>query len=532
MLPSLRSHAFGPLLLSLLAAAPATPAAAAPEDGTHRQAAIIQPTREALTLVSFVVAPDGLLTAAIVDRNHHTAALQVFSPDRKLLREIPIPVIPSALARFGDQGYLVAGSGKLLHLSSEGKILQEVKILDLLGVSEEQLRAQALEIAKKDAEDRRNRATRAIADLEESIKKMESLPAPTERQKARLASSQKMLERQRKDLQQERSPESTVQYLVANRTNSPSLSGEGDSVFLTLSKFRGYEVLKLDRNLANPKPILGDLRGCCGQMDVITSGGRIFTAENTKFEVGVYDLEGKKLASFGQRFKDGNQGFGSCCNPMNVLRYENGDILTAESSIGTLKRFNAEGKLLGVIGRARIGEGCKHVAIGHDPQRDRYYVQYQDRNHICVLLPNAEAAPLVAEQDKQIAAAEKTMESFAGKWTLVRRPGPKTWDELRNSSEGIRYDDYIAFKVNINQSFDIRPDHRIAAQLRIANEEEGRPEREVFMRWVVTGTEGDAAKVEFESADGIVAFAGTLRRKSESALELTVSQQTWTLNKE
>lgn len=523
-----------PALFSLLTLAPSIQAAPAPEEGTHRQVAILKPTRgaEELRLITFVVAPDGLLTAAVTDRNNSSPALQLYRPDRTLLREIPLPVVPSALARFGDQDYLVAGGSKLLHVSQEGKVVREVKVLDLLGISEDQLRAQALEVAQNDAEERRTRASRLIADLEESIKKMEAIPSPTERQKARLASSQKMLERQRKELKRDHSPEANVRYLVSSRTNSPSLSGEGDAVFLTLAKFRGYEVLKLDANLGNPKPVLGDLRGCCGQMDVITSGGRIFTAENTKFEVGVYDLEGKKLSSFGERFKDGNQGFGGCCNPMNVLRYENGDLLTAESSIGTLKRFSAEGKLLGVVGRARIGEGCKHVAIGFDPQRDRYYVQYQDRNHICVLLPNAEAAPLVAEEDKQIAAGEEIMKEFAGKWTMVRRKGAKTWQELESSG----FEGYESFKVDNNKSIEIKPDHSLAVRFHArGGADEEAPDKDHFMRWVVTGTEGDikkGAKVEFENADGIVFIAGTLRRKSETSLELTVGGATWTLNKD
>ena len=481
-----------------------------------------------------MVAPNGQITAAVTNGGGGSsfALLQVYSPERTLLREISLPVTPSALARFGDEGYLVAGGGKILHLSETGEILKEAKVLDLLGVSEEQLRAEALEVAKKEAEERRVRSNRAIADLEEAIRKMEANPSPTERQKARLAASQKMLERQRKDQEQEPSPERMLSYLVSSRTNSPSLSGEGDSVFLTLSKFRAYEVLKLDRNLGNPKPVLGDLRGCCGQMDVITSGGRIFTAENTRFEVGVYDLEGKKLSSFGQRFKEGNQGFGGCCNPMNVLRYENGDVLTAESSIGTLKRFSAGGQLLGVVGRARIGEGCKHVAIGFDPLRDRYYVQYQDRNHICVLLPNAEAAPLLAEEDRQIAAGEKIMVGFQGRWTLVPRPGVKTWEEIQSSSSAVTYDDYNAVKVNANQSFVIKPDHGLLVRRRPGGGGEGAREQESLMRWVVTGMEGEAVKVELEEADGLVSIAGTLRRQSDSALELRVGKLAWTLNRE
>lgn len=530
-----RVFPFRILFTSLFVAVSCSQVAAVPEEGTHRQSAILKPMRgtQKLGLVTFVVAPNGQLTAAVRDYSGSkpSSALQVYTPERTLLREIPLPVMPTALARFGDEGYLVAGEGKILHISEEGKILKERKVLELLGISEAQLRAEALEFAKKEAEQMRVQATRTIADLEESIRKMEAIPSPTERQKARLVSAKKMLESQRKETQQERSLESMLDYLVPSRTYSPSLSSEGDAVILTLEKFRGYEVLKLDRNLDNPKTILGDLRGCCGQMDVIASGGRIFTAENTKFEVGVYDLEGKKLSSFGQRFKEGNQGFGSCCNPMNVLRYENGDLLTAESSIGTLKRFSAEGKLLGVVGRARIGEGCKHVAVGFDPQRDRYYVQYQDRNHICVLLPNAEAEPFVAEQNRQIAAAEKVMAGFAGKWTLVPRPGPRTWEEL-GLNRAVTMEEVESVKVNNMQSLEIKTDHSLSVRRCVSSEAGEDPHKEFFMRWVVTGAQGEAATVEFEEEDGVVSWVGTLRRKAETSLELKVGKSTWILNRE
>ncbi len=72
---------------------------------------------------------------------------------------------------------------------------------------------------------------------------------------------------------------------------------------------------------------------------------------------------------------------------MNV-RYVNGEILTAESSIGHIKRFSKDGEYLGFIGTASIAGGCKHVAIGFDTERDQHYMMNIDRSNVAVLIPN------------------------------------------------------------------------------------------------------------------------------------------------
>ncbi len=43
------------------------------------------------------------------------------------------------------------------------------------------------------------------------------------------------------------------------------------------------------------------LGGCCGQMDIQCDDEHLLVAENTKFEVGIYDRDGKRLSGFGQR---------------------------------------------------------------------------------------------------------------------------------------------------------------------------------------------------------------------------------------
>jgi hypothetical protein len=480
-------------------------------------------------LATFAVTRGGRIVAALRDRpspqnpiETEGGALVIYSPERELLREIPLPIGPTALSLDGQDGFLVAGNGKLLHLAEDGSLLRETAIFDLLGITRAELEATALKAAQQFSSEIQKRSREQITELEKTIEKMEAIATPTERQKARIASTKQMLESQQAQLKETPSAENMLAHFVNSRTRATAVSCDGSSILLTLQEFRHYEVLRLNRDFTQPRRILGDLQGCCDQMDVVLSKGRIFTAENTRFKVGTYDLDGKKLGEFGERFKAGNQGFGSCCNPMNVLPLESGDLLTAESSIGTLKRFSPEGQLLGVIGRARIGDGCKHVAVGFDAQRDRYYVQYQDRNHICVLLPKAEAAPIVAEQDRQIAQGEERMQEFEGSWSIhpcSEALSPEAFQAKLAGRLPFDFGEFEAAKINLLQSLHIEKGHRVGMERRPRAEGEGSPKRQ-HLRWVVTGLEGEAVHVELEEADGRVSYNLTLRPLPDTSLEL------------
>ncbi|MEZ0275369.1 MAG: hypothetical protein ACAH88_10730, partial [Roseimicrobium sp.] len=409
-------------------------------DPTHRQADVLKPAHGSvsLTLQTFVLDGEGNIIAAVSPRSASSRAvaspsseprgwLQVYSPKKELLREIPLTFAPSALALAPDGHYLIAGEGQLCKCSLEGKIVAETKILTLLNVNEEKLREEVIADHKRDQEQYASSREEQLKAMRDQIARLETKPAAerTKRDESRIQSMKMMLESMA-SVSNELSADRIAQ-LILHRLRVPSIAPAPDGVIVTLYRNRGYEVWRTGPQFEKPRRVLGDLRGCCGQMDMITAGERIITAENTKFRVGVYDLEGKNLSAFGERYQDGNNGFGSCCNPMNVLCCPNGDLLTAESSIGHIKRFSADGKLLAVIGRARIGGGCKHVALGFDEKRDRYYVQYQDMHHICVMLPNAEAAPLVAEQDKKLKQAEQAALKLTGKWAAVPpKPASRT----------------------------------------------------------------------------------------------------------
>ena len=196
--------------------------------------------------------------------------------------------------------------------------------------------------------------------------------------------------------------EAQIDAGVARVMNVTSMASSDQDVFVCAidPSQGGYSVWRIGRDLnpAASELILDGLRGCCGQMDINCCKDLLLVSENTKFKVGIYDRHGRFQGSFGSRDRTSREGFGSCCNPMNSIGMSDGTILTAESSIGHIKRFDQDGKLVAYIGKASIGAGCKHCVLGYDEKNDLYYMMYSDKNAICVLANNDSAPLTVAEQ--------------------------------------------------------------------------------------------------------------------------------------
>lgn len=491
---------------------------------THRQADILKPARSGawITLSAFALDPSGNIVAAVrlsqVDsskpgkvRTGQTLGwLQVYSPAKKVLREFPLDFPPSALSISADGHYLAAGNGQLCKMTTGGKIVARSDIMSMLGLDAKKLREATIEEYRKEREESRLGNASHREALQETIKRLSSMQ--TARDQARLKALKESLARLDAEDSKEQSEES-INRLMEHRLSIPSIGATIDGTVVTLSRNRGYEVWKTGPRFENAKQLIGGLRGCCGQMDIFAAGDRILAAENTKFRVGVYGLDGKLQAAFGERFEKGNNGFGSCCNPMNVTTCSNGDILTAESSIGHIKRFSADGKLLSVVGRARIGGGCKHVSVGFDPKLDRYYVQYEAMSHICVLLPNKEAQPLLEKQDKEQRAAEADFLRLEGKWKLDNHASPKRTAR----SEGSQID-----VANELIGFELKKDGSLMVEL----PEDMRPrDGNCFRRWVVTGREEKRIVCEVEEADGLVEFVAKIAVKSNDHIEVLMNGQ-------
>lgn len=413
--------------------------------------------------------------------------IQTYSPDWQLLKEVPLDFQPTAV-NFDSEGYLyVGGESVLCKFSPAGELVKRSLAPNLAGQTKEELEAEAkksLEAQGKQMVEVYSQQLKQIDSALEAKSQAEQKPSSADNESkseksdeesqsgsndededeaeedeeedeedelnpflqmdvAQLKEMQKSMQESLEVMKEQFNPSSErIAAMIKQMGKINSLAVAKDELFVTTSASQGfgYEIWRTNRDFEEPKRVKSKLNGCCGQLDIQSDGENLLIAENTKFRVGVYTRDGKSLRQFGSQDRAGDTGFGSCCNPMNIRVCSNGDVLTAESSIGTIKRFDANGKLLGNIGKAKISGGCKHVALAHDEQRDRYYMQYQDASTICVLIPKSE---ITGETPEEVAAREARDglgKKLAGKWVRNGEADPNLgyyqFSELGFASDG------------------------------------------------------------------------------------------------
>lgn len=125
-------------------------------------------------------------------------------------------------------------------------------------------------------------------------------------------------------------------------------------VFLALgfgNSLRATEdVWRFKADLTEPKRIIERLFGCCSHIDMEVRGRELIIAENSRHRVNRYDLDGKFIATWGKRDRVNLEGFTACCNPCNSDLGPDGAYYAAESGVGRVKKYSADGKFLGLVG--------------------------------------------------------------------------------------------------------------------------------------------------------------------------------------
>ncbi|MFQ6035534.1 MAG: NHL repeat-containing protein [Sedimentisphaerales bacterium] len=153
-------------------------------------------------------------------------------------------------------------------------------------------------------------------------------------------------------------------------------------------------IVRFDRDLGQATVIAEDLRGCCQRLDMVARDGVLYVAENARHRVVKYDRNGKVLAKWGKRDRKNVEGFGSCCNPMNLCFSPKGELYTAEAGLGRIKRYSADGKFLALVGyvgverfsrAGRLAAACSNIALAMSKDESRIYVLDFKNNIIRVM---------------------------------------------------------------------------------------------------------------------------------------------------
>ncbi|MAT14659.1 MAG: hypothetical protein CMJ46_05240 [Planctomyces sp.] len=331
----------------------------------------------------------------------------VYSPELEFKQAISIPFKATAVTPFDESSLLIGGEGRLARVSYEGEIIQSGSSpqIEDIDTYRENLMAQA----KKERAEMGKMIAEALESFESQLEAQKEVKEEdrTRGQQRRITALERQVEmlKQQMELTQESKVDPQLEMMLQMKLRVPALSVTGQDVFVTVPSLEGYgfEVWRTDLELKNPTMIVGDLRGCCGQMDVYARDDKLYVAENGRFRVAAFDRDGEKLTSFGKSDRSSKEGFGSCCNPMNVRCCSNGDILTAESSVGNIKRFSPAGELLANIGHVSVSGGCKNVAIEYDEDRDRYYMMDLPNHTVYVLHPvgSSQALSLNSSPEKE-----------------------------------------------------------------------------------------------------------------------------------
>lgn len=420
-------------------------------DSTHKQVRVITPQHngEKIGLNTFCLVPTGDLLLCVggpsvqyslkpdqpgeYDIKHikQDALVQIYSPDEKLLKEIKLDFKPTAINMVpGGKEFVVAGEGWLARLTLDGEIIKKSRTPNVGNL--EEFKKKALKEAKAQAQQFTSQFETQIKQAEKKLAKLQEKPEAdrTKAIKAQIEAQETMIKQYKDQLTQieESLGVNDPEAAVNDKLTVTAVAATEKDIFVSLRKLNGhgYDVWRTTHDFTDGEKIVEDLGGCCGQMDIQASKDSLLVAENGKFQVGIYDRDGEMTKSFGKRDRKSPEGFGSCCNPMNVRCCADGTILTAESSIGDIKRFSPEGKMVGYIGRAKIAGGCKHVALEFDAARNRYYMQHQDKGHICVLVPVAEITGPTEDELLAKAAREGLGAKLVGSWTMQGAKKAKT----------------------------------------------------------------------------------------------------------
>lgn len=415
---------------------------------THKQATIVNANvsgQKQIKIACFCLTPDDRI---LVGGMAEVGELRVFDSHGTFLETWKLPVNPEAVFARGDGATFVAGDGQLLKLSSTGKVeLQQVAPhAAALREHPEKLREEVIAQAKQRAEqlgrqtkvydqmiERADAEIKKLTDQLAALKKSpdsdaaaaanQSTPeAPVVSNVAALEQRLAMYKQQKEAYanakiqydeaiksQGQTSGELTdakidelVKASMVFKQKASSISCEGDDVFVATRAATGYgfSIWRTDKEFGNGKMIVEGLSGCCGQMDCKANKDGVFVAENSKHRVRRFDRDGKEINNWGVGARTGLEGFGSCCNPMNVAFGPASAIYTAEDDTGRIKRYSAEGKLLGLVGAVELKPGCKNVSIAVSSDGSRVYMLDITRNHLVQM--DARPADEVAADVKKL----------------------------------------------------------------------------------------------------------------------------------
>lgn len=364
--------------------------------GTHEQIkGIIVKGSKGNSLQTICPGANGTLIA-LVSRPRHGAPpkgeveseIRVFDADGQPLNQWTVKFVAQSINSGPDGSIFVAGDGRIAKFGKDGTPIVEAEVPHLAKVLGE-----TAELRKK-AEEQLKDQIKSFEDMVKNMKdqkeKLEKKDAEelTKAEKTQIKAFEQNIKAYEQIASQykKRSVDDVVAEMTSRLRVMNAVAADEKDVYVACGEVKGYgyAVWRMNHEFKDPVQIAKGLSGCCGQMDIQCCNSEVLVAENSRHRVVRYDREGKKIATFGKvsREADG-EGFGGCCNPMN-LRGNSQGIYTAESE-DPVKLFSTAGEFVGAIGTVKISGGCKNVGIAVSNDGSRVYFCDQPGGKILVL---------------------------------------------------------------------------------------------------------------------------------------------------
>lgn len=304
--------------------------------------------------------------------------VRILSPDGKKLHSWTLDFVPQSAAVSPQGTIFVGGGAKVSEYAADGKLIRSSGSpqISLVKSKEAEVRTEFAASQKST----RGRYDEMIA----TAKKAEERESDETRRKT-LVMRREAIEKIAK--QSDENFDAQFAAYLEGKFGVNGLAVTEKDVYVACRSTIGYSfaIWRMGRDLKDGVPIVKDLSGCCGQLGIGCCGKDLYVAENSRFRVRRFDREGREISSWGKKeSRTSNDGFGSCCNPMNLWFSPEGDVYTSESSVGRLRRYKPSGEFVAELGSAKVSPGCKNVSIGVSASGDRAYMADIDRNQIFV----------------------------------------------------------------------------------------------------------------------------------------------------
>lgn len=395
----------------LLAAGSITLAEGSSPGASHAQTGTIN-VDSSQQIATFCMDPQGRLLVAVTPRPAPRSAaatdekptvksggqVLVHNADGTLAATWDVPLTVQSINVAPDGTVFIAGGGQIARLDADGRVVKQAATPQM-GEDAAAYRAKVREQLVESLKSRAQLYDRIIEQVRTQVTALQEKPEEerTATEKLRLKNAERQLasyeEMKARALVADPTEADVDQYLLS-KLKVPGLAVSDRDVFVAVSSTHGYgyDVWRMDHNFYEPKEVAVGLRGCCGQMDIQCCRGDLYVAENSRHRVVRFDRNGSELAAWGSSDRTGANGFEGCCNPMNLRFGKDGEVLTAESGCGAIKRYTADGEFLGLLGNASLQGGCKHVAVAATPDASRVFMLDVTRSQIAVLEPAVAAA--------------------------------------------------------------------------------------------------------------------------------------------